>query len=453
MLYRLYRRIALVFTFLLFQIFISYAQIAFRASNESSKNLFSERQNPVPITATVISTLTTAGICNGSSNGKIYFLVNANGLAFTATNGWSVSSDTVYIDSIPSGYYSTFIQNTANDTLTIEFTISDYPLPDGQVDYANSVLADCGGGTGSVEIQISNGTPPFSAFPAGVFNVSGNTIYSAFLVGDFYSVQIIDSNGCSDDVYFTVGYDDFYLGAPYGNFTVSCNGIDDGSVSIPYFPTNAGIDSISGSLAWVVTPNEIFTNNLSPGSYSVYVNDGNGCYGVVNFYINPSNFIMNLNSSNTNCIGCNDGTIKVDASGYLVGYEITVTPQSTIVGDSILNLSPGIYTVCVSDSSGCSLCETDTIFDDVTTVSGLNENKIIISPNPAAGFFRITSLDQNSIHSIRLLNIEGRKMDLEILKEDSGFILITKYLANGIYFLDLKTDGIINKPIKLIISN
>lgn len=446
-----YKRIAVVFAIFLFQVFYSHA---YKDSVDgSSKNITSETQNSVPITATIISTLTTSGICNGSSDGKIYFLVNANGFALTATNGWSVSSDTVFLDSLTSGYYSTFVQNILGDTLTLEYIITDYPLPVGQIDYANSNLGDCGGGTGSVEIQISNGTPPYSAFPAGVFSVFGNIIRSAFLVGDFYSVQIVDSNGCRDDVYFAVEFDDFNLGSPYGNFTVSCNGIDDGTVTIPYYPTNFGIDSISGSLAWSITPDEIFASNLAPGSYSVYVYDVYGCLSTANFTINPSNFRMTLNSSNTNCIGCNDGSIKVDASGYFVAYTINVTPPATIIGDSILNLSPGIYTVCLTDSSGCTLCETDTIFDDVTTVSTINDNQIIIFPNPVSGAFRIISSDPNSIQLISLLNIEGRKMDLEIHKVDSGFELITKDLANGIYFLNLKTDGFLNKPQKLIISN
>lgn len=72
------------------------------------------------------------------------------------------------------------------------------------------------------------------------------------------------------------------------------------------------------------------------------------------------------------CSSCCDGSVTVNAIGGTGPYSYTWTPSVSTT--SVLNTAcPGVYTICASDSKGCTSCQTTTVnFIPL----GISENEI-----------------------------------------------------------------------------
>ncbi|MCA6079061.1 SprB repeat-containing protein, partial [Fulvivirga sedimenti] len=105
--------------------------------------------------------------------------------------------------------------------------------------------------------------------------------------------------------------------------------------------------------------------NLSAGSYTVYVQDGNGCTATTTTaIIAPPEVTISLLGSDPTCFGSTDGSITATAGGGDGSYEYSLD-NSTWQASNVFNtLGAGSYTVYVRDGAGC-LAQ-----DDVT----LNQN-------------------------------------------------------------------------------
>ena len=104
---------------------------------------------------------------------------------------------------------------------------------------------------------------------------------------------------------------------------------------------------------------------LPAGNYQVVVSDTNGCQD------SASTQVFNLNgatatilaSQDPTCTGFSDGYAVVEAVGGTAPFTITWRTSPAQTTDTAFGLSAGIYTVVVSDSSGCEDSTTVTIND------------------------------------------------------------------------------------------
>ncbi|MBL7923145.1 MAG: SprB repeat-containing protein [Bacteroidia bacterium] len=131
--------------------------------------------------------------------------------------------------------------------------------------------------------------------------------------------------------------------------------------------------------------------NLCPGTYGFSVTDANMviCNGAVN--VNVSNFgqplVTTLTYTNPSCPTCTDGSITVNTSGGFFPYFYQWNTGATTPG--ISGLGTGIYTVCVTDTIGCTSCDTISISyngSNVYPISGtafydLNNDGLYNSPD------------------------------------------------------------------------
>ncbi|MEZ4949336.1 MAG: hypothetical protein R2784_08115 [Saprospiraceae bacterium] len=102
-------------------------------------------------------------------------------------------------------------------------------------------------------------------------------------------------------------------------------------------------------------------NNLTAGTYSVTVTDGNGCQGIDSVVVNQTdpNFIFNIVATDEFCVSSN-GTISIQAMGGTGPYTFDWSNGS--FGAFIGGLSTGTYTVTATDVNGCS--DTTSVFVD-----------------------------------------------------------------------------------------
>lgn len=94
--------------------------------------------------------------------------------------------------------------------------------------------------------------------------------------------------------------------------------------------------------------------NLSGGTYSVTVTDSNGCTATANFTIQePAPFDADaVILQSPQCNSTNDGIIEIIVTGGEPPY--TYTWGNGLPGPTLSGLSPGIYSITVTDVNGCS---------------------------------------------------------------------------------------------------
>ena len=188
-------------------------------------------------------------------------------------------------------------------------------------------------------------------------------------------------------------------------------------------------------------------NNLCAETYIVWMTDSINCISSDTTTVYTDSVLVHSDVRPTNCIGCNDGSILLTISNFVWNRSISITPTAgTISGDSIINLPPGIYQLCVEDGIGCTTCISDTIQEDPTGIIKIQNRRIFVYPNPTSGIINISSPDNFNSLSFTLCNILGEKI-INGKISNSATINISD-LAKGLYFLYLNGD--INKVIHVV---
>ncbi len=293
------------------------------------------------------------------------------------------------------------------DSLWQEITINDISIgglegeedilriwiPDGDIniDYINfmtcanfSVSGEVTGSisdsnNGKIILTAKGGTEPY----AYLWTDSVTLMDRANLAADDYSVTVTDSVGCSEILSFTV--EDLCE-----NFSVS------GTVTDCTEQINNGAISLivsGGEEAFIYLWSDGSTNkdraNLSVGEYTVIVTDDNGCTKSQNF--NVDNLYANFTVSGevTGSISdSNNGTITLEISGE-VGETYSYLWSDGSTSKDRIGLSPGNYTVTITDSSGLSVTE-NYIIDDLCTDFSLSGIAIGSLSNVNTGAITLT---------------------------------------------------------------
>lgn len=140
------------------------------------------------------------------------------------------------------------------------------------------------------------------------------------------------------------------------------------------------------------------------------------------------------------------GSIDLTITGGLPPY--TISWSNGAETEDIDNLEPGIYTVTVSDASGC-LSE---VTAEVTFVSStehiLPDNLITVFPNPNAGSF---TLDVGNLkaESVEVFDMNGDLLYHKIVDGNQPIINIhLRYAPAGVYVVKVSTvEGIVRKRV------
>ncbi len=116
------------------------------------------------------------------------------------------------------------------------------------------------------------------------------------------------------------------------------------------------------------------------------VTDANGCTATASYTITePPVLTMGAPIiTNPSCIGCSDGSVCLGPhSGGTPSYTYSLVPNvGNFNGNCWLNLPAGIYTICITDANGCTICVTDSLVDPPSGISdNFSSEEIILSPN------------------------------------------------------------------------
>lgn len=165
---------------------------------------------------------------------------------------------------------------------------------------------------------------------------------------------------------------------------------------------------------------------LCAGWYQCVITDASGIQVGVNSFLNYVNTITTTITS-VGTIGTT-GSATVVPSGGAPPYTYVWNDPLNQTTQTANNLSPGIYTVVISDSNGCSTSDMIEVFD----VTGLSEldDAITISPNPFDDKIHVKH-SGNMPFNVELIDNFGRVL----LRSKSQNVLSTENLSKGTYIL------------------
>lgn len=166
---------------------------------------------------------------------------------------------------------------------------------------------------------------------------------------------------------------------------VACAGQNDGSISLV---TTGGSGPIS--YQWATGDTTASIANLAPGFYQVSITDTTGCTQNKGYIVRDgvpitAQYLVDNVPCNGDTLG---GAIFATFSGGNGGYSVSWSNGSS--GNTIGNLAPGVYSVVVTDSRGCTFNDNVTVSEpapvsvgatiDNITCFGFNNGRISLDP-------------------------------------------------------------------------
>ncbi|MDI9340333.1 MAG: S8 family serine peptidase [Sediminibacterium sp.] len=180
---------------------------------------------------------------------------------------------------------------------------------------------------------------------------------------------------------------------------------------------------------------------LSPVSTSAYTLTGsNGiclATGTIALTVYPAP-MASVSGTNASCSACSDGSLSASASGGSSPYTYLWQPGNT-TSSFLNNVTPGCYTVNVTDMNGCTTSTTNCISfsNGINTLSAALP--ITIYPNPAHSSIFVHNSGLVD-YSLTLYDNIGRLV-YELQTHDALIEIPVTQLAKGIYLIKINQNG------------
>ena len=329
--------------------------------------------------------------CYGGVDGAIdIVLLNPVGLYSYAWNTVDVSQD---INALPPNVYTVTITDLVDPTCTQD-TSFEITQPQDSLSTETTLYTDvdCFGDSSGIAYAENaiGGTFPYTY----AWDNGQNTQLAVNLWAGTHTVTVTDANGCafqsSIDIvnsYPAITGIDSILNQ------VSCFGACDADVEFSAFGGQAphtytwDIGQVySGSTG----PDTAF--NLCFGGHNILVEDLVGCKKTFNFTITQPDELFTealgngatysvlsttLSTQPVQCFGFNDGTAYAYADQGTEGYTFVWDSINGPTGQYIDSLSPGVHTVYVTDTNGCTASDTVTITEPTKLVVDIIDSLVV----------------------------------------------------------------------------
>lgn len=294
---------------------------------------------------------------------------------------WSNGDTTSNLIGVPTGFYCLTVTDANGcknvNCVNVKDTLSVIVKT---VDSQCAMLCD-----GAANAMIMGGTAPFSY----LWNTGDTTSTISPLPPGTYTVTVTDASGCT-----AVGSGVVSEPPPI---------IIDLDITHPDCQTglNGSISAtVSGGVPgytylWNTQDTTATLSNITAGTYTLIVTDGNLCMVDTMITIVGSQLMLSVQKEDESCPGANDGAATASVSGGTPPYTYDWSNMQT--GPTITNLAPGAYSVTVSDSTGCTATATVNIAPGIginvsavktdITCNGQNDGTATASASGGSGNF------------------------------------------------------------------
>ncbi|MFI5151583.1 MAG: T9SS type A sorting domain-containing protein [Bacteroidia bacterium] len=281
--------------------------------------------------------VTCFGLSTGSAN------MHPSGGQTPYTYSWSPSGgNAVTATGLSAGTYTAFCTD-ANGCIFQSILPINQPAQLAATVTTNP--SGCGACNGNATANVSGGTGPYTYSWSPV---SGSGSYCLSLCAGSYTCQVSDAHNCPVSASGSV--------ASSSSMTASVSNTASGCTTCS---GTASVTASGGHLpytySWSNSQTTQSLTGLCPVTYSVSIKDSNGCTFLLQTIIpNASGLVAAPSATNTTCWNNNNGTATANASGAVPPYTYSWSPGG-MTTSSVSNLSPGHYTVFVTDHTGCSI--------------------------------------------------------------------------------------------------
>ncbi len=279
-------------------------------------------------------------LCFGGTTGAISTLASGGTPAYSYT--WSPSGTGNNPTGLTAGQYNVTIADGHNCTI-LDSLVLTQPASALTVTTSHTDVSCNGGSDGTLTINVSGGTPPYSFLGNPV--PAGTTVIPNQAAGT-YAGNLLDANNCSVAVSETIA-EPAVLSLSEQHVNASCFGGTQGSIDItvtggtvPYFyDWGGGVTSQDRT-------------NITAGIYTVTATDSKSCTATISATITePAAPIMAVAVTNATCFGAN-GSATANPAGGTNPYTYVWSGLGGTSGQTVVKPA-GNYTVTATDASTC----------------------------------------------------------------------------------------------------
>ena len=279
-----------------------------------------------------------------------------------------------------------------------------------------------------------------------------NTTYyvRAFLtnnLGEFYGNEV--SFTTVEDVCLVEEVEDLHIdvdcfGGDSGSFTIEISDCDTAPYYISVLDTSSGVMFLQEQ----VSNSTYSIDDLIAGEYAIFVEDANGnSYSTTVTILQPDAFQISIvvseyNGYGISCFGENDGNIQINIQGGIAPFNV-IWSNGTSAGEDLFNLSPGIYSVAVTDALGCYAEANFTITEPVELIV----SNIVVLDLPAFAVSGGVPTYNYELFIDGTLYDSGTSADLI----DNSYVYDPNFSGNGTYiFIVTDANGCVSEQLEII---
>jgi subtilisin-like proprotein convertase family protein len=225
---------------------------------------------------------------------------------------------------------------------------------------------------GQIDLTVSGSVSPYTyAWSNGATTQDLNN-----LTAGNYTVTIIDANACSSTLSATISSPS-QINAGLITVNPLCNNQTTGSINLT---VNGGVAPYSYNWSNSAITEDL--SNLTAGNYTVTITDANSCTISSSALItSPSAISPTVTVTNLLCNGSGFGSIDLSVNGGVAPYQYIWSNNST--NQDLTNLSPGVYTVTITDNNSCVAQQSATVTVPTTLLTNAVVNNLLCN---ATGF-------------------------------------------------------------------
>ena len=312
---------------------------------------------PSPTLVTLVSTVDVD--CRGAATGEA--TVQATGSLGVFSYAWAHGPTTATATGLAAGTYTVQATDLNACSAVLSITISEpatalFASANVVSDYRGQQIS-CNAATDGILVALgTGGTLPYTYLWSNSANAQVSD--TAFNVASgTHQVTITDDGGCTSIASVTITQPTAVSSTITSVSNASCNGTATGSATVVAAGGIAGYTYLWSDVLGQTTATAV---NLTAGSYTVTVQDANGCQSVATTAITqPATTVAasaivtsNYSGQQVSCNGSTDGTALASGLGGLAPYTFVWSNTQTTA--TATGLQSGVlYTVTVTDFSGC----------------------------------------------------------------------------------------------------
>jgi hypothetical protein len=319
-----------------------------------------------------VAPVATPAAC-GLNNGSISLTVSGGKAPYTFawTGPGNFSASGKDIDSLAAGTYKVVVSDALGCTKTVNTVVKGAT----STLKASAVPANtaCGQTNGSVRINASGGTGPYSyRIGNGAFETLSE--FKNLSTGS-YSATIRDATNCTVEVEFTIRSSNSDLSAIADVTNASCEQKDGVVVLKVTGGTAPYIFNWTGPNGFTASSKDL--RNLSAGVYKVEVQDALGCQYTLKAEVKQGASTLSATAATTPATcGNTSGSVQITAAGGKAPYSYSLDNGAFGTASRFSNVSLGSHKVVVKDGGNCR-------FEVVFTIDGDNKLPKVVINDPA----------------------------------------------------------------------